>query len=94
MQGLPHPSMYQVSLTLSEGLNYEVKCKKITLNPMYEVDTPNRQVKTVETFSAEEVKMILGKAIDHRLSAFFILACHIGEGLVNYVRKFYGMLAK
>jgi len=77
-QGLSHSSMRKVSLILSEGLNYAVKCKKIALNPMNEVDTPKGQIKTVETFSAEEVKMLLGKAKDHRLSAFFILACHTG----------------
>jgi len=70
--------MRKVSLVLSEGLNYAVKCKKIALNPMNEVDTPKGLTKTVETFSAEEIKMLLDKAKDHRLSAFFILACHTG----------------
>ena len=77
-QGLSHSSMRKVSLVLSEGLNYAVKCKKIALNPMNEVDTPKGFTKLVETFSAEEIKMLLGKASDHRLSAFFILACHTG----------------
>jgi integrase len=45
---------------------------------MNEVDTPKGLTKTVETFSAEEIKMLLDKAKDHRLSAFFILACHTG----------------
>ena len=76
--GLSHSSMRKVSLVLSEGLNYAVKCKKIALNPMNEVDTPRGLTKTVETFSAEEIKLLLGKAKDHRLFAFFHLACHTG----------------
>ena len=77
-QGLSHSSMRKVYLVLSEGLNYAVKCKKIALNPMKEVDIPKGQTKTIETFSAEEIKMLLGKAKDHRLFAFFNLACHTG----------------
>ena len=70
--------MRKVSLVLSEGLNYAVKCKKIALNPMNEVDTPRGLTKTVETFSAEEIKLLLGRAKDHRLFTFFHLACHTG----------------
>jgi integrase len=45
---------------------------------MNEVETPKGLTKKVETFSAGEIKMLLTKAKDHRLSAFFVLACNTG----------------
>jgi integrase len=77
-RGLSHSSIKKVSLVLSEALTYAVKCKKIAFNPMREVDKPKGQTKIIETFSAEEIKLLSGKANDHRLSAFFILACNTG----------------
>jgi integrase len=45
---------------------------------MNEVDTPKVLTKTLEAFSVEEIKMLLTKADDHRLSAFLFLACNTG----------------
>lgn len=77
-QGLSHSSIRKVRLVLGEGFNYAVKCKKIAFNPMKEVDIPKGAEKKVKTFTAEEIKSILQKLSDHRLSAFFNLACFTG----------------
>lgn len=67
-----------VAIVLSQGLDQAVRYKKLFSNPMSEVEKPKGKTKSVSTYSASEIRSLLSFAENHRLYAFFHLACHTG----------------
>jgi len=75
---LSRSSIRIIALTLTQGLDRAVKNHKIAFNPMKEIQIPKGKTKTVELYSAQEVKVLLKNAKPHRLYALIHLACHTG----------------
>lgn len=75
---LSKSTVRSVGIVLSEGLDHGVKLGRLGRNPMKEVQTPEGNQKTIEPYSAKEIKTFLEVAKSHRLYGFYRLACYTG----------------
>jgi integrase len=75
---LSHGTLRQVKNVLNMGLNYAVKRKKLSFNPLVNVRKIKGRKKLIIAYSTQEIKRLLERLSIHRLYAFFVIACHTG----------------
>jgi integrase len=75
---LSNSTVRTVGIILSQGLDQAVRFNKLNNNPMKQVARPKGDTKKVGTYTAFEIKALLGYAKSHRLHAFIHLAIHTG----------------
>src|SRR4029079_1688628 len=80
--------IHHIRAVLRAGLNQAVKWQLVTRNVATLVDSPRQPSSTATPLTAEEAKMLLAIAQDHRLSALFRVALMMGlrEGEVLGLR--------